>query len=67
MKGLELGPLTKWDYHSVSLLYDAVPQRLQKYIQEGWSIVILTNQAGVALKLCTLDDMKVHLSYGTED
>ena len=61
-----LETLTKRDYDSVSLLYDTVPQRLQQYIREGWRVVVLTNQAGVALKLCTLTDMKVGVSSRTE-
>ncbi|OAO16676.1 Haloacid dehalogenase-like hydrolase [Blastocystis sp. ATCC 50177/Nand II] len=49
---------SKGDYNSVSLLYGTVPQRLQQYVWDGWRVVVLTNQAGVALKLCTLADMK---------
>lgn len=62
-----MGTLTKRDYDSVSLLYGTVPQRLQQYVRDGWRVVVLTNQAGVALKLCTLADMKVRVSSGNEE
>lgn len=39
-------------------MFDGVPELIQEYRNNGWRIVGITNQGGVALGLLSFDDMK---------
>lgn len=51
--------LTTGEFQRVSLLYPNARQHIQSLIHNGWAVVILTNQGGVGMGICTIEEMKV--------
>ena len=47
------------EFQRVSLLYPNVRQHLQSLVDNGWAVLILTNQGGVGMGICTIEEMKV--------
>ena len=50
--------LTTGEFQKVSLLYPNAQQHIQSLIRNGWAVVILTNQGGVGMGICTIEEMK---------
>ena len=47
------------EFQRVSLLYPNARQHIQSLIHNGWAVVILTNQGGVGMGICTIEEMKI--------